>query len=153
MIFEENEISETLKVYGNVFIYFLLNKNDVVYVGQTKKGIVRPLSHRYDKIFDTIKFIYCEENELDYLEDKYILKYKPKYNKTVNIISNYSLQRTRDKIRKLCNNNNITIRTIKKLLIDIDVKPFEFNGILYIKNEEFEKLFIHIKKERVYINE
>lgn len=61
----------------------MISKNNVVYVGQTQHGISRPLSHN-DKVFDEIKILYCNINDLDILEDFYIEKYKPKYNKSRN---------------------------------------------------------------------
>lgn len=143
MKFEEKG-AETVKTYGNIFIYFLLKNNEVVYVGKTTKGIQRPISHSYTKDYDLIKIIYCEEKDLDYLEDKYILKYKPVYNKLVNLISNYSLPRVRDRVRVEFS-NKITIPKVKKLLSKLNIEPFEYNCIKYIKKEEFDKLmkFLH----------
>lgn len=112
MEFEENDIAITIPRYQDVFIYFLIKNNIVVYVGQTKRGVARPFSHK-DKEFDSIKLIYCKEEELDILEDKYITKYNPKYNKTVNNATNYSLHRARNKIRELFD-NSITVPELKK---------------------------------------
>lgn len=85
MIFEEKadyEVSISSDLKSNVFVYFLLQGKEVVYIGQTTKGIIRPISHVNDKEFDSIKIMYCERENLGELEHDYILKYNPKYNKS-----------------------------------------------------------------------
>ena len=145
MKFEENDIAITLPKYQNSFIYFLLKDDEVVYVGQTSNGIVRPLSHR-NKDFDTIKIIYCDILELDLLEDKYIVKYRPRYNKTLNHAMRYSMMTARNKIRKIFN-NNITITDLKKIIRLLDIELVEFNGVLNIKREDYEQVVRHLKEK------
>lgn len=145
MIFEENDIAITISKYQNIFIYFLLKDNVVVYVGQTKQGLIRPLIHK-DKDFDTIKIIYCSEKELDNFEDKYITKYKPKYNKTVNQATNYSLYRARNKIRELFN-NKITIPDLKKIITELQIEIFYTYGTGYIKQWDYLKIVDYLKNE------
>ena len=72
MLFEEKEYIE-IKNINDVFIYFLIKNNEVVYVGQTQNGLIRPLQHKYNKVFDSIYIINCSKDELDILEDKYKL--------------------------------------------------------------------------------
>lgn len=69
----------------NYLIYFLLKDNDVVYVGQTTQNLLRPFAHK-DKIFDKIAIIYQTENKqvLNDIEEFFIKKYSPKYNKVFN---------------------------------------------------------------------
>lgn len=64
---EDESMVITIPKYASNLVYFLLKDNEVVYVGQTTQGIVRPFSHR-DKDFDEIKIIYCK---------KELLKIKP----------------------------------------------------------------------------
>ena len=66
-------------------IYFLLKENDVVYVGQTTRNLLRPFAHK-DKIFDSVAIIYQAEDRelLNEVEEFYIKKYSPKYNKVFN---------------------------------------------------------------------
>lgn len=144
MKFEENEIAITIPKYQNVFIYFLLKENVVVYVGKTAHGITRPLSHK-NKEYDTIKIIYCSKEELDFFEDKYITKYEPKYNKTLNEATNYTLHRARDKIRRIFN-NDITIPELKKLINKSQINLYLFNKKLYIKHWDLEKLINYLKE-------
>jgi hypothetical protein len=69
-------------------IYFLLDKKQIVYVGESQIGIARIFQHRTDKDFDD--YIYISERELPFLKNYYfrryyerrwIIKFKnPKYN-------------------------------------------------------------------------
>lgn len=144
MKFEENDIAITIQQYQDIFIYFLLKEDVVVYVGQTKRGLVRPLVHK-DKEFDTIKIIYCDSKELDILEDRYITKYQPKYNKTLNHATNYSLHRSRDKIRRLFN-NKINIPTLRKIINELNIEIYHIYDTSYIKSWDFEKIVDYLKK-------
>lgn len=65
-----------------IFIYFLIKNKEVVYVGQTTQGYSRIQAHT-DKNFDSVYFIRCDEYDLDELESKYVIKYKPIYNKAL----------------------------------------------------------------------
>lgn len=144
MKFEEENISITIPNYGNIFIYFLIKDGIVIYVGQTKHGLIRPLSHK-DKEYDTMKIIYCNEDELDILEDKYITKYKPRYNKTLNNSCNYSLNKARNKIRKLFN-NYMTITDLKEIIRKLNIEIILINGNRYIKQEDFRKIIDYLKE-------
>lgn len=77
---------QTRKEQG--YIYFLMDKDEVVYVGQTRFGISRPLSHT-DKEFDSFYMKKCRLSVLDKRETQMILKYQPKYNG--NFINNKDL--------------------------------------------------------------
>lgn len=68
-----------------VFVYFLIDdNNEVVYIGQTTKGLARVESHYKDKTFSRVYAVVCDESKLDYIENTNILKYMPKYNKIPN---------------------------------------------------------------------
>ena len=142
-IFEENNCI-TFKVEHKSMIYFFFFFNVVVYVGQTKQGILRPLSHK-DKKYDTIKILYCDEKELNRLEDRYITKYRPKYNKTLNCASRYSLMRARNKIRQEINNYEFTMWDLKKIIKKLNIELCSFNFKYYIKQEDYEKIVDFIK--------
>ena len=62
MLYEEKEdISVNLET--NYIVYFLLDKKEVVYVGQSVRNLARPFQHLRDKVFDEIKAIYLEEDK------------------------------------------------------------------------------------------
>lgn len=58
---------------------FIDRKYNVVYVGQSKRGIERAFEHK-DKEFDYIKVIPCKLSQLNDMEEKYIKEYNPIYN-------------------------------------------------------------------------
>ena len=66
-------------------IYLLLNKGKVRYVGQSIYGLTRVKQHllQKEKVFDDYKIIKCKKEELNDLENYYILKYNPTYNLTL----------------------------------------------------------------------
>ena len=63
-------------------IYFLLDGNEVVYVGQTKDFVNRIKSHS-NKKYTSYRFIECEAKHLLEYEGRWIRKFKPKFNKII----------------------------------------------------------------------
>lgn len=122
----------SVKMVDECLIYFLINRNKVVYVGQTTKGLARPLSHK-DKIFDRIEVLNCMYEALDDLEQHYILKYVPKYNNQLNAVITYGLNRVRNKVREETPLKQYTLRDLRK-----DLKKYEIKTQLDpIKNRTF----------------
>lgn len=144
MIFEEEAL--TIPKVKNCLIYFLLKNDEVVYVGQTKSGLYRPLSHIYSKDFDTIKIIETNEKDLDLLEDEFIKKYKPLYNKQVNYAKNYGLEKVRNNVRSLTNNKNYSLRDLRKLLKKLEIEIVIFNDKETISYDDFTKVKNYIGK-------
>jgi excinuclease UvrABC nuclease subunit len=138
MEFKEKKYID-IPIKYKTFIYFLINNKEVVYVGQTKNGLKRPFSHN-DKIFNEIKIILCDEEELNILENEYIIKYNPMYNKKINRC--YSMIQLRNECRRRLK-NNIDIKTIKKIL--------KTNNIKYKNNIvnalDVKKIIEYIKEE------
>lgn len=67
-------------------IYFLIDKNEIVYVGKSTKGAFDRLGAHFkysDKVFDSYFIEPCLEINLTALETEYILKFVPKYNKSL----------------------------------------------------------------------
>lgn len=148
MKFSENSNNIiTVPKYENNFVYFLLNDGEVVYVGQTKNGLIRPLSHR-DKEFNEIKILYCDSDELDITEDKYIQKYKPIYNKQNNYAVRWSLKRVRDCIRNQTRQTNYTVPRLKKVLKELNIIPERdcFNGKETISFDEYTVVMEYIRR-------
>jgi|TARA_R100000501_G_C2618252_1_gene111740 hypothetical protein len=84
IVYYEPDIKEIdLPSSGHGYIYFLVDHEEVVYVGQTI-GIVgnRVESHRKDRsyVFDTAFYITVKLADLDATERHYIKMTKPKYN-------------------------------------------------------------------------
>jgi hypothetical protein len=143
MNFEEDDIAITIPDFGKTFIYFLLLENKVVYVGQTRCGLYRPLSHR-DKMFDTIKIIPCSERDLEILENKYILKYRPIHNKNISIILNISLQNAKNKINSIFD-TKYNIRQLKNILDTLGINPLLFSNKPYITHDDFISIIKYLE--------
>lgn len=118
------EVNNVIDVptYDKCFIYFLLKDDEVVYVGQTQRGLIRPLQHT-DKTFDKIKIIYCDPRFLDLTEDMYIEKYKPIYNTFCNYKFDYTLHRIRNIIRRITENKQFSISELRSILKVLDITP------------------------------
>jgi hypothetical protein len=76
-----DDILETsMEIPKTCGIYFLINNNEIVYVGQSINIHQRLQKHLYEKQFDKINIIPCERFELNRMESLYINKFKPKLN-------------------------------------------------------------------------
>jgi len=62
------------------YVYFLVYKGDVVYVGQSFSLSRRIISHARDKDFDDVFYIEVAENKLNETERMWIRKFNPLYN-------------------------------------------------------------------------
>lgn len=63
-------------------IYFLLNKGEIVYIGQSVHIRTRVDIHRQEKKieFDAVAYVLCDKKDLDFLESMYIYKFSPPCN-------------------------------------------------------------------------
>lgn len=146
MQFEENP-DLILDATKNYLIYFLLQNNDVVYVGQTTQNVLRPFAHK-DKIFNSVAIIYQTEDkdELDKLEEFYIKKYTPKYNKVFNqdgyaneVVNDlFQLEKIRNFSRYYFTREEINKMLRKDGLCELSKK--EYKKLPYLGFNTFEKL-------------
>ena len=74
-----------------IYIYFLIQQEEVVYIGQTIKLFSRVDKHRYDKDFNEYRWAVIDKKYADHFEAYLIRKYVPKYNQ-VFLIPNNSKQ-------------------------------------------------------------
>lgn len=94
-------------------IYALINNNEIVYIGQSKNIFLRLNDHRAsNKVFDSWCVVenlgtYTTSKEVNRLEEKYIRKFLPKYNKIHNpkyqkkvLDKNKALKKLDEKIRR-----------------------------------------------------
>lgn len=134
---------------GNAFsaVYLLFDDDEVVYVGQTTNGLRRLLQHN-DKIFNKYAIIETSVEELEYYEDYYMMKYKPKYNNNYNyyrmsINSCYSRLRT-------CIQRQINIEQLKKFIKELEIEIINFRGKDTFPKKDFP--YICEKLEEKYGN-
>lgn len=120
-------------------IYFLIKKNEIVYVGKTKIGYKRILQHSNNKDFDSFNFIECLEKELDSLETYFILKYNPKYNKSLNE-DFFTLNYINTICKKIFGNKNI--RIIKKIIKENNIIPIKKENGNHFYNKKQIKIII-----------
>ncbi len=125
-------------------IYFLIDKDKVVYVGKTKNGLKRLTQHT-KKTFDKFGFIEYKEEELDYYEDFYIMKYQPKYNHRYSVYRScvtgvYSTLSA--KIRKY-----MSVFDFITYAKDNEIELKYFKDILTITKKDFEYLKAELNKK------
>lgn len=140
MKFEEKEYINLTNI-PKTFIYFLIYEKDVVYVGQTTNGLARVYSHSRTKKFNEIYVISCDEKSLNNLENKYILKYTPYYNKQLNDCS-LSLKVVCKKLEVY--DGSIRLPKLKKLLKKLNIVPFDYRGVFYIDEMDFDVILQYL---------
>ena len=72
-------------------IYFLIDDDEIVYVGQSVNIYFRFMCHGISgKIFNRISWIDIGDADLDETEADYIIKFNPKYNNSLPICDKYT---------------------------------------------------------------
>jgi len=72
-------------------LYFLMDGDHVVYVGQTRSFHLRMYQHKNGeastpaKVFNRVKYEVMDRNELDKAEAWHMLKHMPKYNRQLRL--------------------------------------------------------------------
>lgn len=128
-------------------VYFLMRNGEIVYVGQTNKGLERAISHTKDKIFDSIGVIKCKEEELNEKETYYIAKYKPLYNKCLtNALS--AKKKIKSRLKELG-------LVVSKREIDWWIKTnvpdyYVYNGGYYISGDDMPKCIGYFANKKKY---
>lgn len=81
LLFKDEIIKQSVNYKSSCGIYFLIENNDVVYVGQSIDVHSRIHQHSIsNKAFDSFSWIETRKNNLDVLESLYIHTLQPKYN-------------------------------------------------------------------------
>lgn len=109
----EEIISSKREFKESYLIYALISNNEIVYIGQSTNILLRISTHlTSNKVFDSWSIIenlgtYTTSKEVNRLEEKYIRKFLPKYNKIHNTkyqkevsIKNTSSKEQEEKIRR-----------------------------------------------------
>jgi len=116
-----------------IFIYFIIRNNEVIYVGQTYAGMTRVYQHMMP--CDEIKIIYKSRDFLGAWETSYITKYRPEYNK--NIYGESILKLIRNKLRDLYG-PEMSMTDVKKFLKSIAVEILYEDGFPYVPPSELD---------------
>jgi len=62
------------------YVYFLIRRHKIVYVGQTHSIRLRVHHHNCYFKYNSIRWIECEDKNLSYYEKRWIKKFQPEYN-------------------------------------------------------------------------
>lgn len=144
MRFCKDDNDKAIEIKSPCFIYFLIKDQEVVYVGQTITGVSRPFQHK-DKNYDKVKIIFTDKDKLDKMEDYYITKYNPMYNRQPNHRENWSFNII--KLKLLADYGlKINMWHIKRALKDTGIKPNIYYGVSYLKIDDAKALISHIVK-------
>lgn len=109
-------------------IYFLFDKREIVYIGQSEFIEKRVFDHVLNKDFDSYNFIeYLKDVSLNEIEADFILKYQPKYNKT---IPENKLWISRGLLSRV---HKIPMLKTRRLIKENKVECIEFNTIQYLR--------------------
>ena len=80
-LYSEQEIVNSSRLYGDLEsvcgVYFLIDRGEVVYVGQSVNVFSRMREHSKSKKFDSYVYINCSKGDLDILESLYIHVLRP----------------------------------------------------------------------------
>lgn len=120
------------KLLAECHIYFLLQGDEIVYVGQADNVGVRLRAHQKDKQFDSYYDIQCEKEEANSLEHYFILKFSPKYNREPGgrHAGYYSLDQIKRKL-------GIGRVHLKHMISEHEIASFYWGGTCYYKLEDF----------------
>ena len=85
-----NDLARCPATYEFGWIYFLWDKSELIYVGQSHNVISRIFDHKKTKQFTDFSIQPCHAMYMNQLEAAYINIYKPKYNVVIPKL-NYSI--------------------------------------------------------------
>ena len=136
MLFQEKS-DASLPYLDNCFVYFLIEKDEVVYVGQTKNGGVRPYQHVGSKDFDRVEIIYCDQDSLNTVEATYIAKYKPKYNCSLKGAGFLGKMQARNMLRNITKHDEYSLHNLKRDMKELGFEFVNLNGSLYVPSDFF----------------
>ena len=141
---ESSDLSISKIIYDA--IYFLIKNDEVVYVGQTTKGLARPFQH-VDKIFDRVEIISVRIEDLNKAEGYFISKYKPKYNFVIPCY--YSMLRAREEIRISTNNASFSILDLKRVISKHKIDVVSLKGKEYISPKSIKKIISILRGDNI----
>lgn len=134
--FEQINIEEIIRAAKKIpktlcdtsVIYFLLDKGEIIYVGQTKQLLARLAAHMTDKTFDSYAAFPVPASEANDAEAAMIVRFNPPLNKGVPVQRRYV---SYDRLKRLYGLPK------KKVQALIGKECFVISGVLYVEmNEE-----------------
>ena len=145
MYFDEKNAIKFDYEYSRNCVYFLLEKNVVVYVGKTTNGIWRIKQHRHEKTYDDIYIIKCNYEDLNRLEDYYMIKYKPKYN----LLPNHYRKNIITCYNELRKEFSTPLLELIDYIKQNNIKIDKFNNVESITKADYLKIKEHFMKQNL----
>lgn len=127
-------------------IYFLYDKDEIVYIGKTEYGLKRILTHTTDKQFDSFKIKVFDKNILSEKETYYIAKYNPKYNK---LIPNSYCAKNIKHILSIKYGLKIKKRDIVEWILNNVCDYYYFKGERYISEINLKKCLTYFTNKKL----
>ncbi len=137
-----------LEKVDEAILYALIKDGEIVYIGQTRRGITRILSHMKNKDFDSyavMDMAFFDEDEdfywdemLEYFEEELIILLNPKLNRTIKGYVYIS-------VAKIQSIYNMSYWGVIKMLKNSDIKRYIFNSKVYYHVEDVERLIYEIR--------
>lgn len=114
---------------SSLFIYFLIKKEKVIYVGKTN-NLTRRLNEHKAKEYDYYFYIKCAKDYAAIQEDRYIILFDPPLNKSLNSRGEYK------SLEVFCKENKFELNEVRKIWRDTPyIQPvFNENFHPYILN-------------------
>lgn len=143
MKFQEKDRCIKLTKQNLGIIYFLLDKGEVVYVGQSKVGVGRIAQHT-DKHYDEAYFMPCPVYDLDVYEDGYIWEYMPKYNLQPNLKESCTYAQIRKALNSDYPNLHVTLQDISRAVKAVDAKTATFGSTIYLHGADIDYVYQYV---------
>ncbi len=130
---------------GDRYIYSLISKGDVVYIGQSKDLKTRVYSHLIDgKVFDQIEYYECTESEANELEANAIVRESPKLNTSLPKTKLYINENQLKKEISDCISDVVTY-IAKKSCICFTRPPSKKISHTYVAKSELDEIIEKVK--------
>lgn len=147
-----NENKRVYETERKFVVYGLFQDSNLVYIGKSTNLHLRLSQHARDKEFNSYSYIEVDtEKEMGELESILIMFCKPYYNKELPVVRFMNLKKVKDIIYSLGEgyeyNPKFYINNLKKIVTDIDLSLYEFNGIDYMDTREVPKLLAYVQGE------
>lgn len=121
-------------------IYYLYKDGIVVYIGQSLLCEKRVMNHLGNIDFDEYEIIEIKNGELNEIEADEILKYKPKYNKS--IPKNKKFISLKSFIEEKTGKSPFGVERRLAKIFSEGIKPIILDKRLYFKRNDLEKMKI-----------
>lgn len=152
-IIKNKKDTSSIENINTTIIYFLIDKDEIVYIGKSDKYLERITHHSTNKKFDSYWTEKVDRKEASKIESNYIFEYAPKYNKAITSPSKTKIRLTK-KTTNTKNKNFLVWATVlnNKLYIDLEFEDFDFldNDPIVISNRKREEYRRQERREIKY---